>query len=125
MLSLQKIQNQLITCILQSIIPLQELATISQKLTENEVGRENGKRKIVVQSNIRGRDLGSFIKDAMDKVDTQIKLPPGYWLSWGGEFEHLQKAKARLYVVVPVSLILIFLILFSTFNSVRKKSNSF
>ena len=100
-------------------IPLRLLADI--KLVEglNQVSRENTKRRIVVQANVRGRDMGSFVEEASTKIDSEVNLPAGYWYKWGGQFENLQKAKARLMLVVPVSLLLIFLILFSTFGSAK------
>ena len=100
-------------------IPLGEVAQIQLHQMYNEISREDGKRRAVVHLNIRERDLGTFVEEAMSKVESQIKLPTGYWTSWGGEFEHLQQAKTRLMFVVPASLGLIFLILFLTFNSVK------
>ena len=67
----------------------------------NQISRENGKRRVVVQANVRGRDIGSFVEDAQATIDRQVKLPAGYWLEWGGQFKNLQEAKARLTVVVP------------------------
>lgn len=100
-------------------IPLNLVANI--KLVEglNQVSRENTKRRIVVQANVRGRDIGTFVEEANQKIDNEIDLPSGYWYKWGGQFENLQKAKSRLLLVVPVSLLLIFLILFSTFGSFK------
>ena len=73
----------------------------------NEVSREDGKRRAVIHLNIRGRDLGTFVAEAMTKVQRELKLPSGYWVSWGGEFEHLQTAKKRLTIVIPMSFGLI------------------
>ena len=100
-------------------IPLKELASIELTDGPNQISRENGKRRIVVQANVRNRDLGSYVEEAQKKIDSEIKLPAGTWLSWGGQFENLVKAKARLAIVVPLCLFLIFILLFSTFNSVR------
>ena len=99
-------------------VPLGEVANV--RITEgiNQVSRENGKRRIVVQANVRGRDLGSFVAGAQKKV-SEIKLPAGQWLVWGGQYENLVAAKQRLSVVVPICFILIFLLLFATFKSVR------
>ena len=100
-------------------VPLSLLADI--KLVEglNQVSRENTKRRIVVQANVRGRDMGSFVEEASRKIDQDVQLPAGYWYMWGGQFESLERARARLMLVVPVSLLLIFIILFTTFNSMR------
>jgi len=84
------------------------------------VGRERGQRFTVVRSNVSGRDLVGFVEDARDRVAASIDLPPGYYVEWGGQFENQQRAAARLAIVVPVSIGLIFLLLFSTFGSVRQ-----
>jgi cobalt-zinc-cadmium resistance protein CzcA len=83
------------------------------------INRENGKRRIVVTTNVRGRDLGSFVAEAKQRIDAQIEVPAGYWMSWGGQFENLISASQRLRIVVPVSLLLIFSLLFATFGTVR------
>jgi cobalt-zinc-cadmium resistance protein CzcA len=83
------------------------------------INRENAQRRIVIQSNVRGRDIGSFVAEAQTLVDREIKLPAGYYIAWGGEFENTQRAMRRLYIVVPLALLLIFLLLYSTFNSFR------
>lgn len=101
-----------------SYLPLSALARIDIAEGPNQISRENGKRRIVVQSNVRGRDLGSFVSEAQEKIKL-IVLPPGGYLEWGGQFENLIAARERLQVVVPVCFILIFLLLFSTFNSVK------
>lgn len=100
-------------------VPLEELATIEITEGPNQISRENGKRRIVVQANVRERDLGSYISEAEKKITQDIKLPAGVWISWGGQFENLTKARARLAIVVPLCLFLIFILLFSTFNSVQ------
>ncbi|QEG35859.1 efflux RND transporter permease subunit [Bythopirellula goksoeyrii] len=102
-----------------SIVPLNEVATVSIVEGANQVSRENAKRRIVAQANIRGRDMGSFVEEATELIEKNIKLPAGYWYKWGGQFENLARAKTRLKIVVPVALLLIFIILFSTFNSIR------
>jgi len=104
----------------QAFVTLGELATLEIKTGLNQISRENGKRRIVIQSNVRNRDLGSFIADAQQAVTQEVKLPAGYWLGWGGQFENLQQAKERLSLVIPVCLALIFLLLFSALNSVRQ-----
>ncbi len=99
-------------------IPLGHLARIEVTEGPNQISRENGKRRIVVQANVRGRDLGSFVHEAQEKV-AGVALPPGGWLVWGGTYENLVAAKERLTIVVPVCFLLIFLLLFSTFKSVK------
>lgn len=100
-------------------IPLEEVASVEIAEGPNQISRENGKRRIVVQSNVRERDLGSFVADVQEAIKSKVKLPAGVWITWGGQFENLQQAKGRLALVVPVCLFLIFILLFSTFNSVR------
>lgn len=100
-------------------VPLDLIAEIKLTSGLNQISRENTKRRIVVQSNVRGRDLGSFVEEIEQKIETDVKIPTGYWYKIGGQFENLQKAKTRLSIVVPVSLLLIFIILFSTFNSLK------
>lgn len=100
-------------------VPLSRLARIELQEGPNQISRENGKRRIVVSANVRGRDLGSFVAEAQQKIDTAVKLPEGYWITWGGQFENLIAARERLTVVVPLALFLIFLLLFASFHSVR------
>jgi hypothetical protein len=92
------------------------------KLVEGlaQISREGARRRIGVELNVRGRDIGSFVKDAQAAIDQQVKLPPGYYLTWGGTFENLRRASARLLIVVPLALFLIFVLLFTTFGSVRQ-----
>ncbi|MDP2653155.1 MAG: CusA/CzcA family heavy metal efflux RND transporter [Candidatus Omnitrophota bacterium] len=85
----------------------------------NQVSRENGKRRIVVTANVRGRDIGSFVQDARDAIGEQVKIPPGYWIDWGGQFEQMLSAGHRLSVVVPLALFLIFVLLFMMFGDVK------
>ena len=99
-------------------VPLGAIAKISVSEGPNQISRENGKRRIVVQANVRGRDLGSFVKEAQLKMES-IKPPSGGWFEWGGQFENLQAASKRLTLVVPVCFFMIFLLLFSSFNSVK------
>jgi heavy metal efflux system protein len=98
-------------------VPLSEVATFENKSGPNQINRENGKRRIVVTCNIRGRDIASFVREARNKVDAQVKLPAGYWMEWGGQFEQLQSATKRLTVVVPMALLLIFVLLFMAFGT--------
>lgn len=100
-------------------LPLADLASVTLAEGPNQVSRENGKRRIVVQANVRGRDIASFVTDAQSRIQRDVKLPPGAWLEWGGQFENLKAAKARLAVVVPICFVVIFLLLVTTLGSVR------
>jgi cobalt-zinc-cadmium resistance protein CzcA len=100
-------------------IPLKDLAEIAPEEGPNEVERENVQHRAVVGANVRGRDIASFVAEAQAAIDEQVKRPPGYVLRWGGQFEHLQTASKRLTIVVPVAMLLIFLLLYSTFHSMR------
>ncbi len=102
-----------------SFIPLSEVADFDENPGPNQISRENGKRRIVVSCNIRGRDIGSFVGEAQTKVSDAVKIPPGYWIEWGGQFEQLQSATKRLKIVVPLALGLIFVLLFMAFGSVK------
>lgn len=100
-------------------VTLGEVADFNLAPGPNQVSRENGKRRVVVTANVRGRDLGSFVTEARERIATQVKLPAGYWIGYGGTFEQLASAAQRLQVVVPLSLLLIFGLLFLTFNSAK------
>ena len=102
-----------------SYVPLSEVAEISVAPGPNMVNRENGKRRVVVTANVRGRDLGSFVDDAQRRIESNVDIPAGYWLAWGGQFEHLISAAQRLRIVVPMSLLLIFLLLFTTLGTIK------
>src|SRR5690606_35944524 len=84
-----------------------------------QISRDRISRRINVEANVRGRDLGSFVVEAQAAIDRDVKLPPGWTLSWGGQFENLQAASERLSVLVPLALLLIFVLLYSTFGSTR------
>ncbi|HGQ7392167.1 MULTISPECIES: CusA/CzcA family heavy metal efflux RND transporter [Burkholderiales] len=101
-----------------NFIQLAEVASFELAPGPNQVSRENGKRRIVVSANVRGRDVGSFVADA-EAALAQVKIPTGYWTSWGGTFENLQSATQRLQIVVPVSLLLVFVLLFAMFGNVK------
>lgn len=100
-----------------SYVPLSEVAKIEIAPGPNQISRENGKRRVVVTANVRGRDLGSFVKEVQNRVGNGVELPPGYWIAYGGTFEHLLSASARLQIVVPVALGLIFALLYMAFGS--------
>ncbi|MDE2600700.1 MAG: efflux RND transporter permease subunit, partial [Rhodocyclaceae bacterium] len=101
-------------------VPLAELAHIERVDGPVKVDRENAQRYVVVQSNVRDRDLVGFVDDARTAVASKVSLPEGYRIVWGGQFENQQRAAARLMIVVPIALLLIFFLLFSTFGSVRQ-----
>jgi len=100
-------------------VPLDRLARIRLAATPEAVNHENAERRLVVQSNVRGRDVGSFVGEARDRLAAALELPTGYYLTWGGQFENQQRATARLALVVPLSLAIIFLLLMATFGRVR------
>jgi cobalt-zinc-cadmium resistance protein CzcA len=101
-------------------VPLSVIAKLVRSDGPVKIDRENGTRMAVVQTNVRGRDLVSFVEEAKAEVASKVTLPTGYYLTWGGQFENQQRAAARLAVVVPIALGLIFLLLFATFGSVRQ-----
>ncbi len=101
-------------------LPLASLADIKMVDAPAQISRENGKRRVVVQLNVRGRDLGSFVAEAQKALKEKVELKEAYYVSWGGQFENLQRATQRLSLVVPAALALIFVLLFITFGSVRQ-----
>jgi len=100
-------------------IPLEQLARVYLEEGPAQISRENGQRRIVIECNVAGRDIGGFVAEAQKKIAAQVELPPGYFITWGGQFENQQRAMARLYIVVPLVILLIFILLFSTFNSLK------
>ncbi len=100
-------------------VPLGRLASIRVAATPEAVNHENAERRLVVQSNVRGRDVGSFVAEAQQRLAGAVTLPTGYYLTWGGQFENQQRATARLMLVVPLSLVIIFVLLMVTFGRVR------
>jgi cobalt-zinc-cadmium resistance protein CzcA len=102
-----------------SFIPLGLVAKLTLSEGPNQISRENGKRRVVVQLNVRDRDIGSFVAEAKAKIAESVKLPSGSWLEWGGQFENLMSARQRLSIVVPLCFVVIFLLLYSAFDSVR------
>jgi len=101
-----------------TLLPLSAIADVSMATGRAAITRENGQRYIGVRMNVRGRDLGSFVAEAQQKVSTQVPVPQGYEVTWGGEFENQQRAMARLRIVIPLALTITFLLLFSAFNSI-------
>ena len=102
-----------------SYVPLGEVANIKEIQGPSQVNRESGKRNVVVTANVEGRDLGSFITETQELMRSQLDLPSGYWLGYGGTFEQLQSAIGRLSILVPLTLLLILMLLYSAFNSLR------
>ena len=99
------------------LIPLSQLARITIEEGPAQVSRENIHRRLVVETNVRGRDLGSFVDDARQRIAKEVPLPTGYYLTWGGQFENLERASRRLFLVVPLALLLIFVLLYTTFGA--------
>lgn len=102
-----------------SHIPLNEVADLKVSTGLNQISRENGKRVVIVQANVRGSDISTFVEEARRKIAEEVKVPAGYWIEWGGEFENLISARERLLLVVPICFLLIFLLLYTAFHSVR------
>jgi len=100
-------------------VTLGTIAAFNVAQGPNQISREHGKRRVVVTANVRGRDLGSFVEEAEKRIRESVTLPAGYWITWGGQFEHLITAAKRLRIVVPVALFLIFFLLFTTFGTVK------
>ncbi|MDN7142533.1 CusA/CzcA family heavy metal efflux RND transporter [Pseudomonas sp. JQ170] len=100
-------------------ITLADVASLQLVQGPNQISREDGKRLVVVSANVRGRDIGSFVEEAGTRIDSQVSIPAGYWIRWGGQFEQLQSAAQRLQVVVPVALLLVFGLLFMMFNNLK------
>lgn len=103
-----------------TFIPLKTLASFVVEEGPNQISREDGKRRVVVQANVRGRDIGSFVTEAQEKIEAQVKVPAGEWLTWGGQFENLKAARDRLIIVVPACFFVIFLMLFTALGNVRE-----
>jgi cobalt-zinc-cadmium resistance protein CzcA len=118
--TVETIRNILVAAPEGGRIPLSHLADIQIEEGAAQISREQGQRRFVVEVNVRGRDIGSFVAEAQQLISSNVELPPGYYLQWGGQFENMQRATARLQIVVPLTLLLIFVFLFSAFNSVTK-----
>lgn len=116
----ETIKNLMVSAPNGARIPLSELADVALVEGPAQISREDTRRRIGVELNVRGRDVGSFVKEAQGQIEKQVQIPPGYYLTWGGTFENLERASARLMIVVPLALFLIFILLFSTFNSVKQ-----
>ena len=114
------IRNLVLTAPNGSRVPLSQVAEIKLAEGAAQISREDTRRRIGVELNVRGRDIGSFVEEAQKKIEKEVQLPPGYYLKWGGTFENLQRASARLLIVVPIALFLIFILLYTTFSSIKQ-----
>ncbi|SKC87832.1 cobalt-zinc-cadmium resistance protein CzcA [Ohtaekwangia koreensis] len=114
------VQNLFVTTRDGNQVPLTQLADVEFKVGPNQIQREDAKRRIIVGFNVRGRDIAGVVKEIQQKIEQQVKFPPGYYPIYGGQFENLQAAQDRLSVAVPAALALIFLLLFFTFHSVKQ-----
>ncbi len=103
-----------------ALIPLGQLANVHVVEGPAEIGRDDGQRRIVVLCNVNGRDIGSFVQEAQQKIDAAVKLPPGYFMTWGGQFENQQRANKRFALVIPITIAGIFILLFGSFDSVKQ-----
>ncbi|MBI2560291.1 MAG: efflux RND transporter permease subunit, partial [Planctomycetes bacterium] len=100
-------------------VPMSQLAEIEVVEGPVQISRENAQRRIVVECNVRGRDIGSFVAEAQKKIKEALNLPPGYFITWGGQFENMQRARVRLAIAVPTALFLIFVLLYAAFRSIK------
>jgi cobalt-zinc-cadmium resistance protein CzcA len=116
----ETIKNLLVPAPNGARVPLAEVADVKVVEGPAQISREDTRRRIGVELNVRGRDIKSFVEEAQRKIAAEVQLPAGYYLTWGGQFENLQRATERLMIVVPLALFLIFVLLFTTFNSVKQ-----
>jgi cobalt-zinc-cadmium resistance protein CzcA len=117
--SLEAIRNLLITTKTGINVPLEQLADVRMIEGPVQISRQDGIRRIGIEMNISGRDIGSFVAEAKQKIKEKVKLPPGYYLTWGGQFENQQRAMSKLMIIGPVAIALIMLLLYTTFRSIR------
>ena len=117
---IETIRNLLVPSPTGARVPLSQIAEVQIVEGPAQISREDTRRRIGVELNVRGRDIASFVAEAQTAIEKDVKVPAGYYLTWGGQFENLQRATARLTIVVPLALFLIFVLLFTTFNSVRQ-----
>ena len=101
-------------------VPLSQIATIETVLGPKQISHDNGQRRIVIQLNVRGRDMGGFVAEAQQQIAAKVKLPVGYSITWGGQFENQQRAMKRLAIIVPITIALIFILLYSSFGSLKQ-----
>jgi cobalt-zinc-cadmium resistance protein CzcA len=115
----EKLGDILIAAPVGGRIPLGQLATFRLSSGDSVVSRENSLRRVVVKCNVKGRDIGGFVHDAQAQVAAQVKLPPGYFITWGGQFENAQQAVRRLLIAIPIALLLVFVLIYACFSSLR------
>jgi cobalt-zinc-cadmium resistance protein CzcA len=115
----EKLGDILIAAPVGGRIPLGQLATFRLSSGDSVVSRENSLRRVVVKCNVKGRDIGGFVHDAQALVAAQVKLPPGYFITWGGQFENAQQAVRRLLIAIPIALLLVFVLIYACFSSLR------
>ena len=116
----ETIKNLLVSAPNGARVPLFQLASVNIVEGPAQISREDTRRRIGVELNVRGRDIGSFVNEAQAVLERDVKLPPGYYITWGGTFENLERASSRLLIVVPLALFLIFVLLYTTFGSIRQ-----
>ena len=117
---LEDVQNLFVTTSKGTQIPLRQVADIEFKIGPNQIQRDDTKRRIIVAFNVRGRDVESIVQEIQQKVDSRIKLPAGYYITYGGQFKNLIEAKTRLSIALPIAMALIFILLYFTFNSIKQ-----
>lgn len=115
----EKLNDILIAAPVGGRIPLGQLATLKLSSGDSVIDRENSLRRVVVKCNVKGRDIGGFVHDAQAQVAAQVKLPPGYFITWGGQFENAQQAVRRLLIAIPIALLLVFVLIYTCFSSLR------
>jgi cobalt-zinc-cadmium resistance protein CzcA len=116
---IEKLNDILIAAPVGGSVPLGQLGTFRLSSGDAVISRENSLRRLVVKCNVTGRDIGGFVHDAQSAVAAQVKTPPGYFITWGGQFENAQQATRRLLIAIPISLLLVFALIYTCFNSVR------
>lgn len=118
--SIENVKSIFITTPTGNQVPLTQVADVEIKVGPNQIQREDAKRRVIVGFNVRGRDIAGVVEEIQQKINSKVKFPPGYYATYGGQFENLKKATARLEVAVPLALALIFVLLFLTFHSIRQ-----
>jgi cobalt-zinc-cadmium resistance protein CzcA len=118
--TVESVRGLMLTAPTGQRVPLTEVADVSLVEGAAQISRDDTRRRIVVSTNVRNRDVAGFVREAKQRIEQELKLPPGYFIKWGGGFENLERATNRLLLVVPVALFLIFILLFTTFNSAKQ-----
>ena len=119
---INSVKNILINAPAGERVPLGQLARITIEEGPAQISREHSQRRVAVECNLLGRDIGGFVSEAKEKIEKTIDLPPGYYVAWGGQFELQQRANKRLAIIVPITILIIFLLLFSSFNSLKNSA---